>query len=224
VIPESVPGVGSVSAHELDLGGAALDIRFPTKNYLGIQGTITESDVDREIGVFQFDSTFQQQPPGSSTQIPEQLRYREVAVQSTINQLLGDYWSIGLAYRYSNTRLDRAQHTAAFASHERADLHSLRCQAVFNLPKGFFAAASSLFLWQNDHAIMMGQHDNTTIVSNESHVQVDLECGWRFPRQLGEFSVGLLNLVGKDYRLAPLSGIPELPRDRVLLARLRLNF
>jgi hypothetical protein len=37
-------------------------------------------------------------------------------------------------------------------------------------------------------------------------------------------SLGIPNLLDQDYRLAPISGVGELPRERVFFARLRLNF
>lgn len=36
--------------------------------------------------------------------------------------------------------------------------------------------------------------------------------------------MGLLNVFDEDYRLEPLSALPDLPRERVFFARLRLNF
>lgn len=212
VIPESV--VGSVSAHDLDLGGAAIDIRLPTRTYAGIQVMVTHSDVDRQIGVFQLDA-FSQPLTGGSAQIEERLRYREAAFQSSVHQLVGDDTALGVAYGYSRATLDRARPAAGFDGREEADLHWLRSQGVINLPGGFFAGAGGTWLWQSYDGAARG---------DEAHLQLDLEAGWRFARQTGQFSVGLLNVLNEDYRLAPLSALPELPRERVLFARLRLNF
>ncbi|MSU35244.1 MAG: hypothetical protein EXS36_09035 [Pedosphaera sp.] len=44
VIPESI--VGSISAHQLDLGGTAVDVKLPSRTYLGFLGTVTDFDVD----------------------------------------------------------------------------------------------------------------------------------------------------------------------------------
>ena len=53
---------------------------------------------------------------------------------------------------------------------------------------------------------------------------MDVQVGWRFQRQHGEVSAGILNLVGHDYRLDPLSGLPEFARERVFFGRLKLYF
>ena len=47
---------------------------------------------------------------------------------------------------------------------------------------------------------------------------------YRLRRQRGELSVGVLNLAGIDYKLNPLNPYAELPRERVFVARLKVNF
>ncbi len=54
--------------------------------------------------------------------------------------------------------------------------------------------------------------------------QLDLFAGWRSPRRRLEAQVGILNLTDQDYRLSPISLLPELPRERALTASLRFNF
>ena len=41
---------------------------------------------------------------------------------------------------------------------------------------------------------------------------------------LGDISVGLLNATDTDYKLNPLNPYVELPRERVVAARVRLRF
>jgi hypothetical protein len=48
--------------------------------------------------------------------------------------------------------------------------------------------------------------------------------GYRLRRQYGEISVGVLNLTDTDYNLNPLNAYPDLPRERVFAARVRINF
>ncbi len=55
-------------------------------------------------------------------------------------------------------------------------------------------------------------------------MQINLIAGFRFRRNYGEVSLGLLNLTDQDYKLNPLNPYNELPRDRTLAARVRLNF
>ena len=58
----------------------------------------------------------------------------------------------------------------------------------------------------------------------DSVIQVNLLAGYRFPRQHGEVSVGVLNLNDEGYRLYALTPYSELPRNRTFVARLKLNF
>jgi hypothetical protein len=54
--------------------------------------------------------------------------------------------------------------------------------------------------------------------------QVNLFAGYRFPRQHGDITFGLLNVNGTDYHLNPLNLYAELPRERVWSVQLRLSF
>jgi len=54
--------------------------------------------------------------------------------------------------------------------------------------------------------------------------QFNFWLGYRFRRNVGDISVGLLNATGIDYRLDPLNAYAELPRERVVAARVRLRF
>src|SRR5205814_4431347 len=44
--------VGSVAAPRYELGGAALDVKLPTRTYLGAQAQFLKSTVDQNIGIF----------------------------------------------------------------------------------------------------------------------------------------------------------------------------
>jgi outer membrane receptor protein involved in Fe transport len=54
--------------------------------------------------------------------------------------------------------------------------------------------------------------------------QHNLYVGYRLKRQRAEISLGVLNLADTDYRLNPLNAYAELPRERVFLVRLKINF
>ena len=59
---------------------------------------------------------------------------------------------------------------------------------------------------------------------DESFPLVNLFIGYRFPRQHGDLTLGVLNLIGDDYRLNLLNVSTELPRERVWTVRLRVSF
>ncbi len=82
LIPESV--VGSVSAPEYTTYSAALDLKFPSRTYAGIQVQELETDVNRTDGALSLDNYL---PPFVPSSTPEQLRYREPSIGGSINQL-----------------------------------------------------------------------------------------------------------------------------------------
>ena len=55
-------------------------------------------------------------------------------------------------------------------------------------------------------------------------MQLNLYAGYRFRRNYGDLTLGFLNITDDDYKLNPLNYYNELPRQRTLLVRLRVNF
>ena len=213
LIPESL--VGSVSAPRYEVAGVAMDFKLPARIYLGLRGDALRSRVVQDLGNFEFDEV--QQVPGVDT-IAQRLKFREESATLTVDKLWGDEWALGGVYRYQTTELDES-----FAPPkepvQRAELHEFSFHANWNHRAGWFGRAESRWLLQT--------HENATAVSgegNDNTCQLNVQFGWRFPRQKGEVSLGILNLVGADYRLAPLSGLPEFARDRVFFGRLKLYF
>jgi len=102
-------------------------------------------------------------------------------------------------------------------SEARGNMHEFWARLVFNHPSGFFARAESLWFWQDTRATAsasMGSLAN----------QVNSLVGWRFRRNRGELSAGVLNMAGNDYRLSPLTPYADLPRERVFVGRVKLSF
>ena len=208
----------TASAVLSDLADAALDLKFRTHTYAGFQGEILSEDIRRAVGIFDANSA-----PAITSSTPEELKYAENSAAVTINQLLSDEWSLGTRYKFTQSRLHTAfpaladaVNTSTESSH-RADLHELDLYAMFNHPSGFFARAESQWYWQHNSGY------NPTLPGDE-FVQINLFVGYRFPRQHGEFSVGLLNVTDRDYKLNPLNPYVELPRERVVATRLRFRF
>src|SRR5262249_15979918 len=98
IIPESV--VGSVSAPTFDTYGTALDFKFDTGTYIGVYAGVLSADVSQTIGVF--DYKFPNVIPSSTG---EDFDFEERSIGITVNQLLGNRWSCGAAYRFTSSRL-----------------------------------------------------------------------------------------------------------------------
>jgi tetratricopeptide (TPR) repeat protein len=217
LIPESV--AGSVSAPGFDVAGLALDLKLPARTYLGLRGDFLKSDVDQQVGLFNFDIATQQGSVGGTS---EQLRFTENAATLTLDKLLGEEWSVGGSYRFQQTRLNtRFPQLAGLGADaaSRADLHQFTLRTSWNHASGWFARADASWYLQDHFNSALSTADRS-----EDTCQVNLQLGWRFPRQLGEVSAGVLNALGNDYRLDPLSGLPEFARERVFFGRLKLYF
>jgi hypothetical protein len=86
-----------------------------------------------------------------------------------------------------------------------------------NHPSGFFSRFEALWFHQENSGY-------TPPLPGDDLVQLNFLVGYRLRRQYGEISVGVLNLTDTDYNLNPLNAYTELPRERVFVARLKINF
>ncbi len=220
LIPESAPGVGSVSAPGHETFGLALDFKFSTGTYAGVQIERLTSEVRRRIGVFTAqDGTI----PATASSIAEELDYAENALTLSVNQLVGDQFVAGAAYKLARAELEdrypgtRASVlTPAFPS-TTATLHDANGYVLFNHSSGFFARFEVHWYAQQNSGFAGTR-------PGDSFLQEHVFLGWRFPRGRGDVRFGVLNLSGEDYRLNPLNVYQEQPRERVFEARLNFLF
>ncbi len=103
LISESV--VGSVTAPTYETIGAALDLKFKSRTYVGIQGQFLNSEVNREVGVFDFSGALPPPPPIQPSSTAEHLDYDEYSTAATINQLISTSWSLGIQYVFTRSKL-----------------------------------------------------------------------------------------------------------------------
>jgi len=226
LISESVVGGVAAPAHEVI--GAAWDLKLPARIYGGVQLERLASEVRQTLGTFNFDQLDNSAVVGS---VREHLHYEENVASVHLNKLIGDEWSAGAQYRYTHSRLK--QRVPQFNAHwpdargiDEADLHNLNLFLLYNHPSGFFSSAEVRHYLQ-DWTETKAKLIRTAIVSTlreDSVIQLNLLAGYRFPRQHGELSVGVLNLNDEGYRLFALTPYSELPRNRTFVARLKLNF
>jgi len=210
---------GGAAAPLFRLFGAALDLKPARGLYVGLDGGVRRSDEKNAIGVFNVPFAGNATP---GTQ-EERRRYTESSAAVGVQRLLGEEWTFGIGGRWTGSEVSArrpglpASVGTAAAVEARGDLGELWLRLVFNHSSGFFARAESTWYWQKTSAT--GAPD-----ADDSVNQVNLFAGWRFWRQRGEISVGLLNVGNEDHRLSPLTPYNELPHERVLLGRVKLNF
>jgi len=223
VVPESE--VGSLAGAKYQTYGGALEIKLPTRTYLTLQGQYLSAESDENIGVFY--DTGDLPPPAqiSPGALREELRYREMTFWATLNQLIGRDWSVGIDYRYTDSKLRWHYPTvptvnpglAPLNRTERGKLHQSDAFLQFTHPSGFFGRAEALYFLQNNSGY-------TPARPGKDFVQVNLLAGYRFWHRRAELTFGILNIGGDDYHLNPLTFYTELPHSRVFMGRVRLSF
>ena len=217
LIPESV--AGPTSGARFETYGLALDQKFPTGTYLGVQGELLNSDVNQVVGAVDwFPST-----PGVASAIHQALDYQEKNLIVAVNQLLGDCWSLGARYRLSKVELQTSYPdipssvTSANYAKNDATLHQLSLFALFNHRSGFFARAEGNWYSQSNSGYQ-------PTLAGDDFWQFNVLAGYRFWRRQAQVQLGVLNLTGRDYQLNPLNLYSELPRQRTVMASLQFNF
>jgi hypothetical protein len=216
IIPESV--VGSVSAADCTVFGSAMDVKLKTRTYLGVQAQVLKAGVDQDVGAFYLG----QFPPFTPGSTDEKFNYTETTVAATLNQLIGDDWSLGTSYHYTHARLetdfsDIPASMPGAVSTVAAGLNELSAFLIFNHPSGFFVRAENNWYHQNDSGY------NPALAASDFSQQ-NLYVGWRLKRQRGEISFGWLDISDTDYHLNPLTLYNELPHSRTFVGRVKLNF
>ena len=219
LIPEAV--AGSSAGAKFETYGLSLEQKFKTGTYLGLEGQILNSTANQTIGVVYLDFPPPVYSPGGT---PEQLDYTEQNLILTLNQLLGDNWSLGARYEVSQAQLAAslplipASVSASLNySKDTATLNQLSLFALFNHPCGFFARAETDWYSQSNGGY-------NPALSGDDFWQMNLYCGYRFWHRRAQVQLGLLNLTDQNYQLNPLNLYTELPRERTLAVNLQFTF
>jgi hypothetical protein len=189
---------------------------------------VVSANVNQRIGVFDLMSPSQALP--SSTR--QHLGFSEYSAGLILNQLVSREWSCGVSYKFTSSELNSHLQDVASSVFQgandtsRSDLHHLAAYALFNHPSGFFGRAEADWYAQDN---TLRTHDASGArverdIPSDTFPQFNLAVGWRFPRQLGNVTFGVLNAGGSDYHLNPLNSYPELPHERVYAAQLRFRF
>ena len=249
LVPESVKG--SVNAGRDNRANIGLEQKLGSGTYLAAEVRSYTSDVDRSIGIFNVSGDLIESQfilPGSARILPgttlEQLRYEERGAVLNVNQLFGDRWSLGALYSIDDVSLrstlprlldEVAPQFATFVREtasvrQRATLEQARMFALYNGPSGFFGRAEAVWYGQDNRGYSRRGGRSAAglpLVSpaNDAHFWMfNIYAGYRLPRNIGDISVGLLNLTSTDYRLNPLNEYAELPRSFTVSVQTRLNF
>ncbi len=227
IIPEAVSGANAGA--KFDVAGLALDQKFASGTYAGISGEWLKSDVSRHFGVYDDDSTnvLNTPPYIFPSGTPQQLKYHERSLTITLNQLIGDEWSLGARYRLSRAELEDRFVDIPLSTpvppgfspqnHVNATLHQLNLYGIYTHASGFFAQGDANWYLQDNHGY-------SSPLPGDDFWQVNAFVGYRFPKRRAEVRLGVLNINDRDYRLNPLNLTTELPRTRTLVAGFKFHF
>lgn len=231
IISESI--VGSVEAPVFKTWGLGIDGVLPSRTWWGGSFRVIEQDVDRTTGAFSgydlnvFPSTPAYFPDGTT----QQLAYREVAFDASLNQLIGDEFSVGIAYLYTRSDLRSTYPELVDVSEsadlrDRATLQELSFSANWNSPTGFFATLEANAYAQDlvDDPLGSGSNAGSIPREGDSFWHFNALVGFRFWRNQGAITLGVLNIGNTDYQLSPLTPYGEIVRGRTAVIACRLNF
>jgi tetratricopeptide (TPR) repeat protein len=223
IISESV--VGSVAAPEYENAGLLIEDKFESGTYVAVQAALRRTEVSRQIGTFDalVSPGGRIDPPIVASSTPERLHYEEQDLLFTVNQLLGNCWSLGAKYEVTYSDLQTVFRAIPSSvsplgdSGQKATLHQAQLFAIYNHPSGWFGRLEGYWAQQRN----VGYSPD---IPGDEIFQVNAYAGYRFRRNYGDITIGFLDINDQDYKLNPLNYYNELPRERTFVARVRLNF
>jgi tetratricopeptide (TPR) repeat protein len=224
VISESL--AGSVETPEYEILGFSAEGSLPSRTWWGVSYNFIGQDVDRTRGIFTGYSAgvFPSTPAFFADGMPERLEYEEQTGTFTLNQLLGDEFSVGTGIRVTRSELQSTLPELAgqpFADlTDEATLTEIMFNANWNSPSGLFARIEANYYHQD----LDDDPARGLTRSGDSFWQFNALAGYRFNRNQAEIAAGVLNIGGTDYQLSPLNPRNEIVRDRTAVLRLRMSF
>lgn len=141
----------------------------------------------------------------------------------TVNQLIGDKWSLGAKYQLSYANLEDSFPEVAQSapgsgvSRLKATLQEGQLYAIYNHPSGWFGEVEGYWAGQSNRGYFPD-------IPGDEIFQLNAYAGFRCRRNFGDVTLAFLNITDQDYKLNPLNYYNELPRERTVAVRVRLNF
>jgi tetratricopeptide (TPR) repeat protein len=226
VISESI--AGSVEAPRYEIAGLSAEGSLPSRTWWGASVNFIDQEVDRTRGIFTGygAGVFPSNPAYFADGMAEHLEYSERSIALTVNQLLGDEFSIGAGLRITRSELlttlpELPVAVAPFARlDEEATLTELMFSANWNSPTGLFARLEANWFSQD----LEDDPSRGPPRSGDSFWQFNLLAGYRFHQNRCEITAGVLNVGDTDYQLSPLNPRGEIVRDRTAVLRVRYSF
>jgi tetratricopeptide (TPR) repeat protein len=223
IISESL--VGSVETPTYQILGLSAEGRLPTRTWWGVSAGMIEQDVARTLGIFTgYDSgVFPDSPAYFPDGTGQRLEYLEQNLSLTLNQLIGDEFSVGSSWRLTRSELETRYPDLAPALATRNDTATLNEISVFGnwiSPTGFFAHVEANWYHQD----LDDDPSQVPTRAGDEFFQLNAWAGYRFNRNLCEITAGVMNIGDSDYQLSPLNPHAEIARERTFFVGCRMGF
>ena len=225
VISESI--AGSVEAPDYQILGLSAEGSLPTNTWWGVSGNVIKQDVNRTLGAFTGYNFGNESPIGPSyfaDGTPQHLEYLEESLTATVNQLIGEEYSIGGLYRVTRSDLQSTlTDLKGFPNTNTSDKATLQEISIYGnwySPTGFFAHVEA----NGFHQTLDDDPSSGVSRSGDEFVQFNAWAGYRFNRNLCDISAGVLNIGDTDYQLSALNPYADIPRERTFFVLCRLSF
>jgi len=203
-------GEATVPGTQFETEGVAVEHKFPTRTYVSLEGDLLNSMANQQFN-YEIAPFF---PPAVST--TQNIDYKEKDVIFNLDQLLGDEFSVGLAYHL--TAADVTYNTLGVVKNNfQSTLHETSLFANYNLPCGFFSQFQANWWDQANKGFTPNE-------PGDSFWQFNLFAGYRFPKRHVEVQAGILNLGNQNYHLDPLTFYLEQVPTRTFVTSLKFNF
>jgi len=221
LIPESAAGVGDTSGSLFDTFDASLEQKFSTGTYLIISAEALYSKLSDTQGSFVYLNDSPQDFSTYPLGLQQSLHYRERTVALSVNQLLGQQWTVGAKYGLSDANLNigcsQLPGNPQYNQSLESLLQTVALHANWNHPSGLFSILECDWYHQDPSGF-------TPTESGDDFWQLNAYAGYRMWHRKVEISVGVLNLTDQNYQLEPLNLYNEMARSRTFAARLLISF
>lgn len=223
IISESL--VGSVETPTYQILGLSAEGSLSTRTWWGVSAGWIEQKVSRTLGIFTgYESgVFPDSPAYFPDGTAQHLNYLEQNLSVTLNQLVGDEFSLGAIWRLTRSELETRYPGLQPLQGSIKDVATLNEVSVFGnwiSPSGFFAHIEANWYHQN----LEDDPSQTAIRPGDDFIQFNAWAGYRFNRNLCEITAGVLNIGDSDYRLSPLNPHADFARERTFFVGCRVSF
>lgn len=222
VISESI--AGSVETPEYSILGLSAEGMLASRTWWGVSAGMIEQDVSRNLGVFTgYDGPFPNNPAYFPDGTPQRLEYLEQNITATVNQLIGEEFSVGALWRITRSELETRYpelEPLQGALNDTATLNEASLFGNWISPTGWFAHVEANWYDQD----LDEDASRTPVLKGDDFIQFNAWAGYRFHRNLCEIAAGVMNIGDTDYQLSPLSPHSEITRERTFFVTCRMSF